>query len=86
VWGEGVEIAARATGQNDDNQAEQDVNAVVQEFLDDKATLKVFTSAAARETNERTLGTDGIFALALFTMPLTGRVQPREIPPTRSST
>jgi hypothetical protein len=80
VWGEGVEIAARATGQNDDNPAEQDVNAVVQEFLDDKATLKVLTSAAARETNERTLGTDGIFALALFTMPLTGRVQPREIP------
>jgi hypothetical protein len=79
VWGEGVEISARATGSSQDNQAEQDVNAVVQEFLDDKATLKVFTSAAARETNERTLGTDGIFALALFTMPLTGRVQPREI-------
>jgi hypothetical protein len=79
VWGEGVEIAARATGPSDDNADEQDVNAVVQEFLDDKATLKVFTSAAARETNERTLGTDGVFALALFTMPLTGRVQPREI-------
>jgi hypothetical protein len=86
VWGEGVEITARATGQNDDNQAEQDVNAVVQEFLDDKATRKVLTSAAARETNERTLGTDGMFALALFTKPLTGRVQPGRSRPTRSST
>jgi hypothetical protein len=80
VWSGGVQIQARATGQNDDNTAEQDVNAVVQEFLDDKATRKVLTSAAARETNERTLGTDGIFALALFTKPLSGRVQIREIP------
>lgn len=80
VWGDGVQITARATGQNDTNDAEQDVNTVVQEFLDDPATQKVLTSASARERNERTLGTDGMLALALFTKPLSGRVQPREIP------
>lgn len=80
VWGGGVEITARATGSSEDNDAEQDVNAVVQAFLSDKATRKVLTSAAARETNERTLGTDGVFALACFTKPLTGSVQVREIP------
>lgn len=80
VWSGGVEIRARATGSSEDNDAEQDVNAVVQAFLDDKATRKVLTSPAARETNERTLGTDGIFAVACFTKPLTGRVQLREVP------
>jgi hypothetical protein len=80
VWSGGVEIRARATGQNDDNTGEQDVNSLIQAFLDDKATRKVLTSAAARESNERTLGTDGIFAVACFTKPLTGRVQIREIP------
>ncbi|MBA2952123.1 hypothetical protein GON03_19090 [Nocardioides sp. MAH-18] len=81
IWGDGgVQITARATGQNDDNTAEQDVNAVIQAFLDDKATRKTLTSAVARERNERTLGTDGMIAVALFTKPLTGRVQPRLIP------
>lgn len=80
VWGGGVEIAARATGQNADNPNEQDVNAVVQAWLDDKAVRKALTSASARETNERTLGTDGMFALALFTKPLTGAVRPIVVP------
>lgn len=80
VWGGGVQIAARANGKNTDNDAEQDVNAIVQKFLDDKATQKVLTSATARETNERTLGTDGVFAVALFTKPLTGSIRPVEVP------
>lgn len=80
VWGGGVQISARATGPTDDNDDMQDVNAVVQAWLDDKAVRKTLTSASARETNERTLGTDGMFALALFTRPLTGAVRPVVVP------
>lgn len=80
VWGGGVDISARATGDNEGNPDEQDVNAVVQAFLEDPATRKVLTSAEARETNERTLGTDGTFAVACFTNPRTGAVQIRPIP------
>lgn len=80
VWGGGVEIAARATGPTDDNAAVQDVNAVVQAFLDDKATRKVLTGATAQQRNERTLGTDGNLFIACFTLPRTGRVQPRVLP------
>lgn len=80
VWGGGVEISARATGPSDDNQATQDVNTVVQGFLDDKATRKVLTGAAARQRNERTLGTDGNIFVACFTLPRTGKVQPRILP------
>lgn len=80
VWSGGVQINARATGQSETNTAEQDVNSVVQEFLDDPSTRKVLTSAEARETNERALGTDGMLAFALFVKPTTGRVQPRDIP------
>lgn len=81
VWGKGgVSVQARAAGPTDDAPAMQDVNAVVQAFWDDKATRKVLSGATARETNERTLGTDGMLAVALFTKPLTGRVQPRLIP------
>lgn len=82
VWGGGVEIAARATGPTDDEggDAVQDVNAVIQAFLDDKATRKVLTGAAARQRNERTLGTDGNLFVACFTLPRTGKVQPRLLP------
>ena len=77
VWGGGVTVAARAAGGND---GEQDVNAVVQAFLDDPAVVKTLSGAQAHETNERTLGTDGNLFCALFTSPRTGRVQPRLIP------
>lgn len=77
VWGGGVQIQARATGEED---GEQDVNAVVQDFLDDRTNLKVLTGAAARERNERALGTDGNLFLALPTNPRTGRVQVRRLP------
>ena len=77
VWGGGVSIQARATGEED---GEQDVNTVVQDFLDDKTNRKVLTGAKARETNERTLGTDGNLFFALPTNPRTGRVQVRTVP------
>ena len=75
VWGQGVDIEAR----QDDN-AKQDVNAVVQAFLDDPSNEASFTSAQAREEFERALATDGQRFLALPTSPLTGRVQVRTIP------
>jgi len=80
IWGAGVQISARATGQNDENPAEQDVNTVLQEFLDDAETRRVLTGAQAHERNERTLGTDGNLFTALFTNRATGAVRPRLIP------
>lgn len=75
VWGSGVEISAR---QGED--APQDVAAVVQGFLDDPLNRAAFTSAQAREENERALATDGNVVLILVTSPLTGRVQVRSVP------
>ncbi|WP_109507346.1 hypothetical protein [Nocardioides speluncae] len=76
VWGGGVSIAARAVGDDGD----QDVNAVVQGFLDDPANRKVLTGPGARERNERTLGTDGNLLFACFTERLSGGVQVRPLP------
>lgn len=70
VFGQGVEIAAR----------DEEVNAVVQDFLDDPSNQVSFASPQAREAHERTAGTDGNVLLALFTSPLTGRVQVRLVP------
>jgi hypothetical protein len=75
VWGGGVTIAAAQ-----EKGAEQDVNAVVQAFLDDDANAKSFSSAQAREELERSLATDGNVFHSLVTSPLTGRVQVRKIP------
>ena len=75
VWGQGCTTAA-----NQEVGAEQDVNAVVQAFLDDPGNAAVFTSAQAREELERKLQTDGEFFHALVTSPLSGRVQVREVP------
>lgn len=73
VWGQGVQVNARAG-----EEADQDVNAVVQRFWDDnKASL---TGSQAQEENERSLGTDGEIFIAAFTSPLTGRVQARTSP------
>lgn len=77
IWGQGVSITAKANG---DEASEQDVNAVVQGFLDDAGTKRVLSSAAAHETCERTLSTDGQMFFALYTDPLYGRVQPRSVP------
>lgn len=75
VHGQGVQITARATG----DQAAQDVNAAVQAFLDDPGNRAAFTGGQAREELERALGTDGNVFLACFTNPRTGRVQVRSV-------
>lgn len=78
VWGQGVTIGAKATGEDGD---EQDVNAVVQAWLDDPDVRKVLTSSAARERNERAVATDGNLFVALFTdTRRTGSVSPRVVP------
>ncbi len=75
VWGLGVTIAA-----TQEEDAQQDVNAVVQAFMDDPSNQATFTSAQAREELERRLGTQGQTFEALVTSPLSGRVQVRVIP------
>lgn len=78
VFGQGVQIAARAAESDDTGQ---DVNAVVQAFLDDPKTQSALLSAQAREERERACGTDGNQFIACDTDPLTGQVRPRIIPP-----
>jgi hypothetical protein len=80
VWGLGVGIAARSTGPDRDNPQAQDVNTVVQAFLDDAGNKAALTGDLAHEENERALGTDGNVFFACFTSPLTGRVQVRMLP------
>lgn len=78
VWGQGVEIAARANGRN---PGEQDVQAVVAAFLDDVGNQRAVTGAVARDELEHALGVEGEVFVALFTRPLTGAVQVRTISP-----
>jgi hypothetical protein len=75
VYGQGCTIQA---AQEDD--AEQDLNAVVQGFLDDESNIETFTGQQASEERERKLKTDGNTFHALPTNPVTGRVQVRSIP------
>lgn len=75
VWGQGCTITARSAGKD----GEQDVNAVVQAFMDDQGNRAAFTGDQAQEELERALGTDGNVFLACFTSPLTGFVQVRSI-------
>lgn len=72
VWGQGVQIEARAKGDSGD----QDVNTVIQGFLDDPLNERVLDG----DELERTLATDGNLFLSLVTSPLSGRVQVRDIP------
>jgi hypothetical protein len=75
VHGQGVTVqAAQEEG------AGQDVNAVVQAFLDDDSNVATFTGQQAREELEARFETDGNAFHALPTSPLTGRVQVRTIP------
>lgn len=75
IWGQGVEIRAKANGKTGQ---QQDVNAVVQAFIDDNT--KTLFGSQAQEELERALGTDGNIILACFTTPLGGRVQVRSTP------
>lgn len=77
IWGQGVQISARDA---DRKSRGQDVNAVVQDFLDDPGNVRTFTGQQAREELEQSLCTDGNVFLALFTNPRTGKVQVRSLP------
>lgn len=77
VWGQGVEITARANGRK---KGEQDVQKVISAFLTDPGNQRVLTSAQAQNELEHTLFHDGEKFLALFTNPRTGRVQIRALP------
>jgi hypothetical protein len=76
VWGQGVEITARANGRKD---GEQDVQAVVADFLSDPGNLRAVTGPSARDQLEHALGTDGNVYVACVTRPLAGQVSTRVI-------
>ncbi|HEY9521902.1 MAG TPA: hypothetical protein VIR33_01580 [Thermopolyspora sp.] len=76
IWGQGVQITGRAGRQ----RGKQDVNKVIQAFLDDPGNRRTFSGDQAREGLERSLFTDGNVFFALFTAPRTGRVQVRTLP------
>lgn len=78
VFGQGVEITGRANGKRHDG--EQNVNAVVQGFLDDPGNRRAAFGAEAQQRLERALGTDGNLFLSLWTRPNSGRVQIRVLP------
>lgn len=78
VFGGGVEITGRANGKRHDG--EQDVNAVLQAFLDDAGNRRAVFGAEAQQRLERALGTDGNLFFSLWTRPATGRVQVRILP------
>lgn len=73
----GTPSISAATG---DDEAGQDVNAVIQAFWDDPSNTETLTSAQACEERERERATDGNTFHALVTSPRTGRVQVRRIP------
>lgn len=78
VWGQGVEITARANGKK---PGEQDVQAVIDAFLQDPHNQRAYTGAEARDQLEHALATEGEIFTALYTRPLTGAVQARTIGP-----
>lgn len=70
VWGGGFQIQVR-----DSADGGQDVNAVVQAFLDTPGNQLL-----EHDVNEKALGTDGGVYFACFTDPRTGAVQVRRLP------
>lgn len=77
VFGQGVGIQApdgKETGT-------QDVNTVVQGFIDDPGNRRSFTGAQAHEELEKQLGTDGNVYAVLFTNPRTGFTRVRTLDP-----
>lgn len=77
VWGQGVQISARDA---DKKSRGQDVNAVIQDMLDDPGNQRTFSGHQAHEELEQSLATDGNVFLALFTNPRSGKVQVRSLP------
>lgn len=76
VHGQGVGITARADG----TEGGQDVNALVQAFLDDDVNRAALTGHQAKLRLETSLGTDGNVFICLVTDPMTGKVTPRTLP------
>lgn len=71
VFGQGVEIQGRS----------DEVNEVIQSFMDDPSNVEELFGADVREQRERDLATDGEIFFTLFTDTIsTGRVQLRTIP------
>lgn len=77
VFGQGVEITARANGRE---TGEQDVQAVVNDFLTDPGNVRAVTGPEARDQLEHALGTDGNVFVSCFTLPVTGQVSVRVVP------
>lgn len=77
IWGAGVQVTARAAGKEGTGQ---DVNAVVQAFLDDEGNRANLTGEQAHEEMEKALATDGNLFISLVTKPRSGRTQARTIP------
>lgn len=74
IWGEGVNINA------DNGENGQDLNALVQQFLEDPGNVSSIGSGQAHEEMERGLATEGERFFALATNVKTGRVVVRHIP------
>jgi hypothetical protein len=77
VWGLGLQVEARAKGQE---SGEQDVNQIIQDFRNDPSNKISWTGSQACEEKERSLATDGNIFASLWTSPLSGRVQVRTLP------
>lgn len=77
VWGQGLGVTA-ADGVE---TGTQDVNTVVQAFLDDEGNRRAFTGAQAHEELEKQLGTDGNVYAVLFSNPATGFTRVRTLDP-----
>lgn len=70
VYGRGMNVSAH----------DQDINAVIQAFLDDDRNRVELTTQAARIDKERNLTIDGNLYLVFFVHPSTGRVRVRSLP------
>lgn len=77
VWAGGVGIQAP----DGKESGTQDVNSVVQNFLDDPGNRKAFTGAQAHVKLEGQLGTDGMVYAVLFSNPRTGFTRIRTLDP-----
>lgn len=70
VFGRGVNISAK----------DEDINAVVQRFLDDQHNQRELTGAIARKQKDIDLRLDGNLFLTLFMHPVTGNLRVSDIP------
>jgi hypothetical protein len=70
VWGQGFEVRA----------ADDDVNLIVQAFMDDKQNQSILSSHEARVAREKQLAVTGNLFFCFFIRPATGTVRVRMIP------